>query len=242
MVHRDPETGQFLAHADDEPVELTYADHEFLNFRIATITGTGSGTANETVSTEYAIEDDVLDLENDELAMLSWMNASLSAFHRQFPESSGDVTRGGGIVNVEIGANLSGSEYLSQSPQNTGVQIIENDSESIQLSLDADDDPGLWGALNVTVQSGFKDTDADGTFSGNAVSDNDRLRRVFSEETSGGPYIDSTDDVSVGIYVDKEGDITDLRSTVYGQMAFLVFEYENRRAEFAPYDPGPSMD
>jgi len=238
MVHRDPETGQFLSD-DDEPVELTYADHEFLNFRIGTIAGTSSGTPTENVGTEYAIESDVLDLENDELGMLAWMNASLSVYFHDFPEFGGEVTRGGAVVNAEIGANLAGSEYLSQTASDEGVQVIEDDDESVQLKLNADDEPGLWGALNATAHSGFKDADADGSYSGNSVGDNDRIRRVFREETGGGPYIDATDDVTVGIYVDKEGTLTNLHAVVYGQMAFVVFEFENRRAEFAPYDPGP---
>lgn len=226
-----------MAHDDDEPIDLNYADHEIINFRIATVTGTGSGTANENVGTEYALEDDVLDLENDELAMLSWMNVSASGFYHKFPELGGEITRGGAVINVEIGANLADSEYLSQTETDSGVQIIDEDSESVPVSLDADDEPGLWGALNLGVQSGFKDADADGSYAGNSVADNDRLRRVFQDETRGGPYIDRTDDVTIGIYVDKDGSIGDLRTTVYGQMAFVVFEYENRRAEFAPYDP-----
>jgi hypothetical protein len=64
------------------------------------------------------------------------------------------------------------------------------------------------------------------------------MRRVFQEETSGGPYIDATDDVSIGIFVRKKDVEGAVRTLVFGQMAFLIFEYENRRAEFAPYDPG----
>lgn len=238
MVHRDPETGQFLAHPDDdEPVEITYSDHEFLNFRIVTVT---RGSPDASVGTQYQIESDVLDLENDELAMLSWLSASLSVSYASFPEQGGEETRGGSYVNVAIGANLAGSEYLSQVTTTEGIQ--ETDSEGgVVFAGTASDEPGFWAHLNAAAMSGYKDADADGSYSGGANTDNDRMRRVFREETMGGPYIDATDDVNIGVFVDKNGTETPLNSVIYGQMAFVVFEYENRRAEFAPYDPGASM-
>lgn len=240
-MHRDPETGQFMSH-DDEPVDLNYSDHEILNFRVASIFGTSTGTPQENIGVEIAVEDDVLDLENDELAMLTWIDSSMSLGFEQFGEFGGEVTRGGAIANAEIGANLADSEYLSQAETSSGMQIVDDDDEANIYGLRADDEPGLWTHLNATASSGFKDADADGNYSGNSTVDNDRMRRVYAEETGGGPYIDAQDDVTIGLYVDKIGTVADLRVTVYGQMSFLIFEYENRRAEFAPYDPGPSMD
>jgi len=227
---------------DDEPVDLNYSDYEILNFRIGTLFGTSSGSADENIGVEFAIEDDVLDLENDELAMLSWIDSSMSLVYEEFPELGGEVTRGGAIANAEIGANLADSEYLSQATSDSGVQVVENDNEARPYALQADDEPGLWTHLNATASSGYKDADADGSYAGNSTVDNDRMRRVYSEETGGGPYIDAQDDITVGIYVDKRGAVTNLKATVYGQMSFLIFEYENRRAEFAPYDPGPSTN
>ena len=239
-MHRDPETGQFVSH-DDEPIDLNYSDHELLNFRISEVQGSGGTTPQDAETTTYQVETDVLDLENDELAMLSWLNASISVFYGPFPETSGDVTRGGITVTAEIGANLAGNEYLGRPGPTQGIEQVDSEPEVNLLSGRANDDPGLWGHLNVAAMSGYKDTDPDGTFSGQGTADNDRIRRVFSEETSGGPYIDATDDVSIGIYADRFGTAGDVLLTVYGQMAFVIFEYENRRAEFAPYDPGPSM-
>jgi hypothetical protein len=237
LPHRDPETGQFLAHGDDEAIDLNYADHEFLNFRIATLT---EGSDGGDFGTEYQIESDVLDLENDELAMLTWVNASLSVSFNEFPQVA--TTRGGAYVNVEIGANLSGNEYLSQASVNSGINETDAETPVNSYALQASDEPGLWAALNAGAQSAFKESDADGNFSGGADAGHDRMRRVYSEETSGGPYIDATDDVNIGIYVNKFGTETPIQTVVYGEMAFVVMEYENRRAEFAPYDPGASMD
>jgi hypothetical protein len=238
QVYRDPETGQFVAVDDDEPVELNYSDFEILNFRINVDFG---GDADADNGTEYQVESDVLDLENDELAMLSWINASLSVIPRGFPESAGDVTRGAAQANVEIGANLAGSEYLAQASQNRGVEVVDDEPVVNSFALQANDEQGIWAHLNAAAVSGYKDSDADGTFSGQGMADNDRMRRVYNEETSGGPYIDATDDVSIGIFVRKSDFAGVLRTLVYGQMALLVFEYENRRAEFAPYDPGSPM-
>jgi len=237
-VHRDPETGQFVTVDDDEPLDLNYSDFEILNFRINADFG---GPEDGELGTEYQVESDVLDLENDELAMLSWLNTSLSVIPVGFPESAGDVTKGAAQANVEIGANLAGSEYQAQASQNSGVEVIDAESAVNSFALQANDEQGLWAHLNAAAVSGYKDSDADGTFSGQGMADNDRMRRVYDEETSGGPYIDATDDISVGIFVRKDDFEGLLRTLAYGQMAFLVFEYENRRAEFAPYDPGPVM-
>jgi len=243
MVHRDPETGQFLEHEDaDEPLDLNYSDHEILNYRLVTVTGGGSTTANTNSEAEYQIESDVLDLENDELAMLSWLDTSMSLVYEDYPELGGEITRGGAYVNAEIGANLAGSEYLSTPAANRGVETIEEDDVVGSIALGANDEPGLWAHLNASASSGFKDADADGSYSGNSTVDNDRMRRVFDEETGSGPHIDATDDISIGIFVDRQGTVANLRSAVYGQMAFVIYEYENRRAEFAPYDPGISME
>jgi len=238
MVHRDPETGQFLSH-DDEPVDLNYADHEFLATRIELRTGEGGQNSDRGV--EYQIESDVLDLENDELGMLSWLNASLSVTPEGFPETGGETTKGSAQIQTEIGANLSGNEYLAQADANRGVEETDSEGGVAVVKTVADNDPGLWAHLNAACVSGYKDADADGVFAGQGMTDNDRMRRVFSEETSGGPYIDATDDVNVGVYIQKDDFETSVRIVAYAQMAFVVFEYENRRAEFAPYDPGPSM-
>lgn len=224
-----------MAGHSDEPVDLNYADHEFLNTRIEVRQGEGGGNADRGV--EYQIESDVLDLENDELGMLAWMNASMSVTPEGFPETGGEVTKGSAQVQAEIGANLSGNEFIAQSSRNTGVEEVDGESSVVNQALVATDEPGLWGHLNAACISGFKDADADGVFSGQGSPDNDRIRRVYGEETSGGPYIDSTDDVNVGIWIQKDDFETALRVVVYAQMAFVVFEYENRRQEFAPYDP-----
>jgi len=232
MPHRDPQTGQFMAH-DDEPIELTYSDHEFVNFRVEIRDTAGP---NSTRGTEYQIESDVLDLENDELAMLSWLNASLVNHVTNFTD--GGTTRGSAAVTAEIGANMADSEFLSLA-DNGGVAVTDEEPDVAEFSLKANDEPGLWAILNTAVNSGYKDSDEAGDpYSGGSSLTQDRIRRVYYDETVGGPYIDATDDVTVAIWVDKTNTEATIRPVVAGQMAFVVMEYENRRAEFAPYDPG----
>ena len=239
MVHRDPETGQFLAHDDDEPLELTYADHEFVNARIG-ISNQADGADDDT-GTEYAIEDSVLGLENDELGMLSWLSASLCAGFTEF--SRDDTTQGGAQVAAEIGANLSGDDFLFQADTEAGITVTDTEPDTAGDALVATDSAGLWAVLNTGSSSPYKQqTDSGDDYSGNADFNTDRMRRVYSEETRGGPYIDSTDDINVGIYTDRDSSIAELRVELAVQMSFVVFEYENRRAEFAPYDPGTGMD
>jgi len=233
MVHRDPETGQFLAHDDDDqPVELTYADHEYVNFEAFAL---HIGSGGTTTFAEYKIEDDVLDLENDELGMLAWMTARLTATADFDPD---DDDAGSAVVTSTIGSNLAGTEYLNDPTEVGGVEI-RNTTNGIGASGEANDEPGTWAILNATVNPAFLvgGTDA----SGGGTNGDDRLTRKFYHETVGGPYIDSTDDLTVGTSIFKLRTEDNIRVTVYGQMAFVVFEYENRRAEFAPYDPGPGM-
>jgi len=240
-VYRDPETGQFVAMDDDEPVELTYADHEFVNFRLTPTFRKSTGPQVEE-GVEYAIEDDVLDLENDELGMLAWMNASMSAYVSDFDEE--DTTKGGATVLGEIGSNLAGQEFLSQADAPRGVQVVSDNKTVGSGGNVASDEAGMWGMLNLAIVSGYNNaatSEEGGPYDGNSVPDNDRFRRVFQEETIGGPYIDSTDDITVGLYVDKDNSRTIVEVELVAQLAFVVFEYEHRRAEFAPYDPGPGL-
>ena len=239
-VYRDPETGQFVAVDDDEPVELTYADHEFLNVRLTPTFGRDGTDEDSERGAQWQVDQEVLDLENDELAMLAWMNASMSAYVSAFNEES--TTKGGATVLGEIGSNLAGDEFLSQADVAAGVQQIESDAGVFAGGNVANDEPGIWGVLNLAVISGYNNAataDEGGPYDGNSVPDNDRLRREFYSETRGGPYIDATDDVNLAIYVDKDNANARIEVELAAQMAFVVFEYEHRRAEFAPYDPGP---
>jgi hypothetical protein len=233
MVHRDPETGQFLAHGDDEPVELTYADHEFVNYRIDY---RDNDTDGDRDIAEFQVEDDVLDLENDELGMLSWLTAVMVVTTEfETPgEQAGEV--GGTVI---VGSNLSGTEYLNEpAVPGTGVEEIRSTEGTAEFST-ANDEPGVWAVLTAAADPQFEDA-AQGA-AGGGSSGHDRLRRVYYEETRGGPYIDATDDISIGISTQTSRTEEQVLVRTFGQMSFVVFEYENRRAEFAPYDPGPSM-
>ena len=232
MVHRDPETGQFLAHDDDEPLELTYADHEFVNFGVGAVDTDGPG---ESEFVEFHIDDEVLDLENDELGMLTWMTGRLTVAAEFDPDGE---DAGYSIAEAVIGSNLAGSEYLNSPGSDGGVQVISETDGTFGSGV-ANDEAGCWAVLSAVTNPAFL---VGGTgAAGGAALNGDRLVRVYEEETRGGPYIDATDDITIGISISTTRSEDNVRAKVNGQMSFLVFEYETRRAEFAPYDPGPSM-
>jgi len=225
MPHRDPETGQFLSH-DDEPLDLTYSDHEFVNFRLLV---SSSGDDNAVDFTEYKVEDDVLGLDNDELGMLSYLAADVGVTCTSY--DVGGTTRGGANANVEIGSNLAGSEYLGESNTDRGMEQTRDDADVLAVTR-ANDEAGLWSILSAGIDTAFKD---DGTaIGGGGDFGEDRQRRVFGEETQGGPYIDSTDDITVGVRLSRGDTNARINVNVVCQMAFVVFEYDNRRAQFAP--------
>lgn len=233
QVYRDPETGQFVAVDDDEPVELTYADHDFVNADLELI---DTGAPGDEKFAVLHVEDDVLDLENDELGMLAWMTARLTAFS-DFDEENGEEA---GAVDAEaiIGSNLAGSEFLNQPGNDGGVQTV-SETENAFADGVANDDPGVWAILHGALSPVFVSS-ADGAAGGGSVG-RDRLTRHYYDETMGGPYIDSTDDITAGISVLRRRAEEAVAVEVKMQMAFVVFEYEHRRAEFAPYDPGPGQ-
>lgn len=214
---------------------LTYTDHEFVNVRIRT---RHAGSEDDNAGTEYKIEDDVLGLDNDELAQLSFLTAVLDVAYEGFQEEAGDVTRGAETMHAEIGANMSSGEFLSQAQQNAGIEETDADNSVDPFNLRATDEPGLWAALVASAHSGYKDYDPDGSYSGGSTTGSDRMRRLYPEETMGGPFIDSTDDITIGLYGDKTDTESVLRTTVYAQMAFVIYEYDQRRAEFGPVPGG----
>jgi len=220
---------------------LTYADHEFVNARIGVENTPDGPNSDSNTGTEYAIDESVLGLENDELAMLSWLNASLCVGFTKFDRE--DTTQGGANVGAEIGANLSGDDFLFQADNATGVSVTDESDDTVAQAVLANDSAGQWAVLNAGASSPFKQqTDSGDDYAGNGDFNTDRFRRVYSEETRGGPYIDRTDDINIGLYIDREGSFANIRAEIAVQMAFVVFEYDNRRAEFAPYDPGAGMD
>jgi len=232
-VYRDPETGQFVATDDDQPVELTYADHEFVNARL--FANHGRDSTNDKQRVEYQVETDVLDLENDELGMLSWMSAALAVNFR-FVEDEGQEA-GSGIAEAQIGANLSGQEYIFVD-SGRGVEVTEI-TDNVNGEATGDDEAGTWASLVAKAKPSFE-AEGSSNAGGGGSPGHDRLTRHFYDETGAGPYIDSTDDITASIELSKLRSGEELVATVHLQMSFVVFEYEHRRAEFAPYDPGPS--
>jgi len=217
--------------------ELTYADHEYVNFRISPRLSDQIGpTAN--IGLEYEIDDSVLALDNDELGMVSWMNTSLTAAFSGFAEDFDSA--GHAQVSAEVGANLSTNEYLGQRNVARDVTVVDGEGGVDNGIRVANDEPGIWTALNAAAGAGFQDSGTDGSksYSGNGVPGRDRLRREFYAETLSGPYIDSTDNLNVGIYVDKDSADGELQIEVMGQMSFVIYEYDQRRAEFGPVPGG----
>jgi len=217
-------------------VNLTYADHEFVNFRVSPRLADSSGS-EENVRVQYEIDDSVLGLDNDELAMLSWVDASLSAAVSGFSQ---DQDSNGSVQVVgEIGANLSGAEYVAQPAETDDVTIIQNNSDADLVSRIANDEPGLWSVTNATITGGFKDLSGDGGYySGGGNSMGDRQRREYYAETMSGPYIDSTDNINSSVYIQKDSVGAEVRAQLTAQMSFVIFEYDQRRAEFGPVPGG----
>lgn len=216
--------------------DLTYADHEFVNVRITPrLSDQINSEAN--VGVEYAVQDGVLGLDNDELAMLSFIDAS---FHCAVSGFSQDQDSNGMVqATAEIGANLGSNDYLGQVDADEGVTVVDGGNGVDNAITVANDEPGIWAVLNASPCGGFKDLSGDGGYyAGNSAPDGDHQRREFYSETMSGPYIDSTDNITIGMYFDKDSMGAELQAELTAQMAFVIFEYDQRRAEFGPVPGG----
>jgi len=232
-MHRDPETGQFVAD-DGEEIDLVYTDHEFVNLSVR-VEHVDDPTSNRTVEVE--VDDSVLALENDELAELGWMTARLAAMGEFTDPSVDSAEAGDAAVRATVGSNLSGAEYLHSNASTTGVNEVSADNGIASVGS-ANDDPGVWAKLGCFCGSNVIPPD---NGAAGAVNGGDRLVRRYHEETMGGPYIDASDDITAGISVEKERNEENIDVLLQAQMAFIIYEYEHRRAEFAPYGPGPTV-
>jgi len=209
---------------------LNYADHEFVN---AKFTVTDADDPGDREFVEFQVEDDVLGLDNDELGMLAYMTASLrsfSTFDSAFSEEAGSVS-----AEAVIGSNLAGSEYLNESGDFTGTQIVA-ETDGVAAVGKANDEPGMWAALQTAHSPAF--VDAPNQAGGGGGSGRDRLTRHFYDETMEGPYLDSTDDITVGISISRNRSEDNATAICFIEMAFVIFEYDQRRAEFGPVPGG----
>jgi len=233
MVHRDPETGEFVS-SDDQAIDLVYTDHEIVNFNF-TFVESAETEGFRTIEAE--VDDSVLGLQNDELGELGWMTARLTA-QGGFEDPSARSAEAGFIgVDATVGSNLSGAEFLHSAESDTGANVISSD-DGIGGTGSANDEPGIWSQLSVTCGSPIVPPDS-GAAGG--MNGRDRLVRRFHQETMGGPYVDASDDITVAATVDRNRNEEKIFVVLEGQMAFIVYEYEHRRAEFAPYGPGPTV-
>lgn len=237
LPHRDPETGKFRPHDDEMTRDLTYADHEFVNFRLLSQITDDSGDSDGSEQIKYLVEDTVLNLDNDELAMLTSLNAAISVSVTGF--SQDQDSNGVGHVTGEVGANLSDADYTGERTEFESVTLQDSTINARNIESVANDEPGLWGLLTATTAGGFKDLSGDGGYySGGSSTSRDRLDRVFYEETMSGPYIDNTDDINAGMYIRKDSMGAEVQAQMIGQMAFVIYEYDQRRAEFGPVPGG----
>lgn len=217
--------------------DLTYADHEFVNLRLEAQLTDDSAPVVESQFVRYEVEDTVLNLDNDELAMLSFLDASISVSVSGFSQDAD--TNGTGAVTGEIGANLSEADYLGRDVDTESVTVVESADNAANAAAVANDEPGIWSVVNAITAGGFKDLSGDGGYySGGSSTGHDSQRRELYAETMSGPYIDSTDDINAQMYLRKDSMGAEVRGQLTAQMAFVIFEYDQRRAEFGPVPGG----
>jgi hypothetical protein len=214
MVHRDPETGQYVS--DDTPAELglQYADFEFQHIRGGNVSPSGD-TGDNSSDRSYEVLGG--DLQHDEVAMLANIRAVLVTEVTESPAADSQDEAGAYGGKAELGINIDGSERFT--------------SDQRDLNFGDEDNPGILSVLATGSSSTpFVDTSAGAGGGGGAPHDRQEIN--FMELYGSGPFLDKADDLTVRVESNAQNSVVEITSTVWWTLGFLVYEMENVRPTF----------
>lgn len=206
----------------------TYSDHEIQwlsnDYRFLDAADAGPDTSL-TDESQFSVTERGLD--NDELAELVYMRADIQLGL----ESVGDqTTRNVFKALTDFGANLSGTEFQANNPSRENFDVDSSGTNDFSRFFKNTDEAGQFYSEALSVNIGHRDT-------GNSVAAGPAIDRVqveldYRDVFGGGPFLDSTDDLTARVLMDVENaiDACELRQRI--MLAWDVQTIEGGRASF----------
>lgn len=220
MVHRDPETGQFRA--GDGGEQLSYADFEVQNF-VKDIQGTLGGATASTAQRDDFEAAGPGGLDHNEVAELVTMYRHHAVEIKSTGGTGADATSPGSWnSSYSLGVNMEDEEDITSDDiiRSAGVTFHQTDRAN---QLDASYLAGHVPYQDVASSSG-----------GGGSGANHAARFVnFRHNYGRGPVIDSNDDLTIRMDVEKTaaGADTVVEGRTYGQLTWLIHEVPTARRQ-----------
>lgn len=206
----------------------SYSDHEIQHIKngLAFLDGADAGP-NTSVTDENQFNVTERGLDNDELAELVYLRADIALYSN----SVGDqTTRNIIIANTDFGANLAGQENLNAFSTSEDFDVDDSGTDDFSRFEHVTDEAGQFYSEELHAGIGFRDT-------GNSVGANQSIDRVqiempFRAITGGGPFLDSTDDLTSRFNMSVSNAIDSAKLTERIYLVWDVDTVEGGRAAF----------
>lgn len=235
MVHRDPETGQFVSGSGGDSMDTTYSDLEWYHqrYHLYAEHASGSGTNTYTVGDDRALDTERAPpdgLDSNEVAEL--VTARIIEWAGVLNTGDVDTEPGMAEYRLGVGFNTHGDEFSVFTPD-TDVEnsdfIGSGDTSSGAVSIgEPTDDPGeLLATYGNVAWPGLDTTNGAGAGAGPVGE-----RREHVLDFSGldaGPVVDKTDDLTVAAKVDKRQLSNGVRAGFQLHLGYRVHEIEGGR-------------
>lgn len=209
-----------------------YADHEV---QVIGANPTANGGSPESVQVEVPQElyDPVSErgIDSDELAELVAMYRSAHLYVPQ-DENTGQSREGAGLAEFNLGINLSGKSELPTDGFTNAPTSSEETIENGNLRRFNTNEPGALDHSTISVTPGFTGDTGASSSSGSAGVNVERFIN-FREEFGSGPYVDRTDDLTIGAEIQKFDMVSGLDLEVRYTLYWNVEEMPEGRASFA---------
>lgn len=228
MVHRDPQTGQFVE-SDGDMSMLTYADHDVHHCRHL-LRYEDDADAGPTVGTDNVERYEITErgLDPDELAELRAMR--ITATVRVRADGAQD-SRGSVLAEIGAGFNLSGTEFIGTAADATSIDVDDSGTADFTAQTRDTDEVGQLYTQRLSTAIGFDDdANANGGSGGGEPTISETIS--FPALTGTGPVVDSADDFVSRVNLVVNNSITTVETDVRYTLYYAVEETESGRTRF----------
>lgn len=207
---------------------MTYSDHEVqwirnsMTFRDAADSGPDTNVTDEA---QFNVTERGLD--NDELAELVYLRADISLAIN----SVGDQTTANAFnAFTDWGANLAGTENLLTDDSKEFFDVDDSGTDDFVREERVTDEAGEFVSEILRATIGHRDTA--NSVAGGADNDRVQVEIDFRDVYGGGPFLDSTDDITNRVFFDVNNAIDSATLDQILTLGWRVETVEGGRAAF----------